>query len=559
MGNGDKPWRWIATLSALALALAALAFLQARWLNELRTADQERAMEHLRRSAMRISQTVDREMFSAVRLVFRGPRPRSDEFDENALVERWSEWWDERNANSLAKALYLAENRPGQDPVLRRFHPDRANLDGAEWPSAWDELKRHIESSQAEPGRFRVFFGPMIVEAGESLVVLMPRPITPGRPFAGRWAVIEFDARRLATEMLPRLIEENLGEEYQFSLVRRSSGDVIAGEAGKITNPDFTVQLVRGGGRGPSPGGQQPSGPPPAEGPMGPPGPPGLWELRFRHEAGSVAQLAATTHRRNVWLSIGVLAVMAAAMAMVVANARRAGMLGRQQMDFVAAVSHELRTPIAAMRSAADNLADGLVRDEAQARRYGEMLRQQGRQLGDLVEQVLSFAGLAAHAPSKNPRPSAVPELVDQALTACAPLISSSACEVEKRIEPGLPNVLADSTWVGLALRNLMQNALLHGGGKWLRVDAHRNGTNSQPQVEIAVEDKGPGIEPADLQRIFEPFYRGQTAVRNAVRGAGLGLAIARKIAESHGGSLRAESRPGAGTRFILSLPAVKS
>jgi signal transduction histidine kinase len=558
MPHTEKPWWWIATLSALALALIALVTLQSRWLNELRTADQERALAHLRRSGMRITQAVDRELFSAVRLVFRGPRPaRQAEFDESALIDRWTEWWEERNANSLAKALYLAEAGDGADPALRRFDPEGGILVPAEWPAGWAPLRQTVASSRRpEPGRFP-FFGPTMAESGESLVVMAPRPSAPGGPFGGRWAVIEFDGRRLAGTFVPKLVEENLGEEYRYSLVRKADRAVMAGLTEKIATPDLTLQLVRGGFTGGFVG-RGGAGPPAEEG-AAPAGPPGLWELHLRHEAGSVAQLAAATHRRNLWLSFGVLAVMAAAMAMVVLNARRARTLARQQMDFVAAVSHELRTPIAAMRSAADNLADGLVRDEAQARRYGAMLRDQGRQLGGLVEQVLAFAGIAAHAPPKEPRPAAVDELVDQALASCAPMISSSACEVEKTIEPGLPNVLADNAWAGLALRNLVQNALVHGGGKWLRVEAHRNGTNGQPQVEIAVEDKGPGIAPADLQRIFEPFYRGQTAVKNAVRGAGLGLAIARKIAESHGGSLRAESRPGSGTRFILSLPAVKS
>ncbi len=578
MWKREKPGLWIAALGVLGLALAALWILQTRWLGELQRAEQERILGGLRRSARFVSDAVDREVGSTIRLLF--PRPARGAPDgDGGMLSRWQQAWEERGANSLLRHFYQVELTTPGGLKLERFDPETERLVSMPWPAAWTRLGPFLRNApQPEaPGFFqrngsggglRAVLGPGTFEEGKSLLLVAPRFRTLTSPQAPpRWTLAELDARALAETVIPRLIREHLGDEYQFSLRQREGGRVLVASHGAIANPDLTVELVRGGfgGGGAFRGRGEPMAPPP---PLpetarddGPPrrfeGPPGLWELDLRHQAGGVASLVAAGHRRNLWMAFGVLAVMAGALGVVLVNARRSAALARQQMEFVAAVSHELRTPIAAMRSAADNLADGIVRNEEQARRYGAMLREQGRTLGDLMEQILAFAGIASHAPPKDPKPSEVGALVDDALKACEPLIASSACTVEKDVDARLPSVVADANWVGLALRNLVQNAVVHGGGKWIRVEARPNG--SPDSVQIAVEDRGQGIEPAELTRIFEPFYRGRGALEKAARGAGLGLAIARRIAEAHGGSLKAESQPGVGSRFILSLPAAKS
>lgn len=575
MWTREKPGLWIAAIVVLTAALIALFVLQMRWLGELQRAEQERIMAGLRRSARFVSDAVDREIASTLRILYARPGRAPLETDD-ALLDRWQQAWEERGQGSLIRNLYQVDAAGTSQARLLRFDPEASRLDPAGWPESWKRTRdylRHVPAGDPRPGFARAVpmgglrgpFGIGMFEEGGSLLVVTPRPRRRAAPFDGlAWSVAELDARALAQTVIPRLVHEHVGDEYQFALRRREGGERLAASSSGIPSPDVTVELVHGSPaagmfRGRARAGQDDPPLPPPDGP--PPrrfeGPPGLWELQLRHQAGGVASLVAAGHRRNLWMSCGVLAVMAAALALVLRNVRRSSALARQQMEFVAAVSHELRTPIAAMRSAADNLADGVVRNEEQARRYGAMLRDQGRTLGDLMEQILAFAGIASHAPPKDPKPAEVSTLVDDALKACAPLIASTSCKVEKDLAPGLPNVVADANWVGLALRNLVQNAVVHGGGKWIRVEAKPDGAPAS--VQIAVEDHGQGIEPADLERIFEPFYRGRGALEKAARGAGLGLAIARRIAEAHGGSLKAESQPGTGSRFILSLPAVKN
>jgi two-component system nitrogen regulation sensor histidine kinase NtrY len=122
--------------------------------------------------------------------------------------------------------------------------------------------------------------------------------------------------------------------------------------------------------------------------------------------------------------------------------------------------------------------------------------------------------------------------------------------EVAREVEPGLPPVLADRDQVLQVLLNLVRNALdaMPSGGT-LRLAARRAGAG----VAFAVSDTGPGVPPADLPRVFEPYFTTKEG------GTGLGLAIARRIAEEHGGSLEVESEPGRGATFTLTLPAAAS
>ena len=122
----------------------------------------------------------------------------------------------------------------------------------------------------------------------------------------------------------------------------------------------------------------------------------GAWEVRARHRSGSLETIVARSRRRNLAISLGVLGLLAASLVLALAAAQRQQRLARQQMEFVAAVSHELRTPLAVICSAGENLADGVVADGAQVKRYGALIQTEGRRLGDMVERVMEFAGISS-------------------------------------------------------------------------------------------------------------------------------------------------------------------
>ncbi|HUF47680.1 MAG TPA: HAMP domain-containing sensor histidine kinase [Vicinamibacterales bacterium] len=283
------------------------------------------------------------------------------------------------------------------------------------------------------------------------------------------------------------------------------------------------------------------------------------WLLLVQHAAGSLDAAVAEARARNLWLSFGILSVLAASVGLIVLNARRSERLAGQQMDFVATVSHELRTPLAVIRSAAQNLSAGVVHDAGQARRYGDLIETEGRRLTDMVEQVLEFAGLSGNRGLARARPVDPGDVVRDAMASTGPLCDEQGVALTVTMAPDLPLVDADEDALRRAIGNLVTNALKYGAdGRWIGVTAERATHRGSAEVRITVADRGRGIDPEDLPHIFEPFYRGRYAVERQIHGNGLGLSLVRRIAEAHGGRVSVSSAIGEGTSFTLHLPAVE-
>jgi signal transduction histidine kinase len=131
---------------------------------------------------------------------------------------------------------------------------------------------------------------------------------------------------------------------------------------------------------------------------------------------------------------------------------------------------------------------------------------------------------------------------------------------VEKEIGADLPLVVADPGAVSKCVENLVSNAVKYAGEKrWLAVRARVAPADSQPEVQISVEDQGIGIPATDLANIFEPFYRVQTVRDGQIRGVGLGLYLVKRLMEGMGGRVSVSSELGRGTFFILHFPIANS
>jgi signal transduction histidine kinase len=280
------------------------------------------------------------------------------------------------------------------------------------------------------------------------------------------------------------------------------------------------------------------------------------WQLMARHKGGSLEAVVAADRRRNLLLSFGVLLVLAVSMALVMVSAQRARRLARLQMEFVAGVSHELRTPVAVICSAADNLAEGFVGARDQVKEYGSLIRNEGRRLAGMIEQILHFAAGQSRRATYDLKPVGVSDAIDASFADISALPEAAGFTMEREIEPDLPPVEADAAALTRCLENLVLNALKYGGDRrWVRVRACQ-ATGDAARVRISVEDRGEGIDPADLPHIFEPFYRGKAAQAAQIHGTGLGLSLARDMAEGMGGRLEAASEIGRGSTFTLELPA---
>ena len=282
------------------------------------------------------------------------------------------------------------------------------------------------------------------------------------------------------------------------------------------------------------------------------------WRLVVRHRrGGALGAFLANTQRRDLVATLGALALLVASIALLVVASHRAQRLATLQMDFVAAVSHELRTPLTVIASAADNISRGVVREQTRVAEYGTVIGQQVRQLASLVERILLFAGQGKG--TRRPlQPIAVTDAIDATLASTATLADAGRFTIERIIEPGLPAVLGDPTALTQCVENLVTNALKYSGdARWIGVHAFSvlDGAGSR-EVRVAVTDRGLGIEPADRNRIFEPFYRSPAVVAAQIHGTGLGLALARSMATLMGGRITVESEPARGSTFTLHLPA---
>lgn len=286
---------------------------------------------------------------------------------------------------------------------------------------------------------------------------------------------------------------------------------------------------------------------------------PAHWQVAITHRAGSLEAAVQQARQRNLMVSFGVLTLMALTVGLLVKSARRAHRLARQQMEFVAAVSHELRTPVSVISAAAENLADGVVRDGARVKQYGEAIRTESHRLADLVERVLQFAGIQSGRGVGQRTPVDITHVVNDAVSACDLLARNAGSRVETEIQEPLPAVLADSGALRSAVQNLIANAIKYsdrGQPVHVRVSAVNGQTRTMPEVAIAVQDHGPGISEEDRTRIFQPFYRGSDAVSRQIQGTGLGLSIALTVVGAHGGHITVDTQPGDGSTFTIYLPA---
>jgi signal transduction histidine kinase len=238
-------------------------------------------------------------------------------------------------------------------------------------------------------------------------------------------------------------------------------------------------------------------------------------------------------------------------------RARGAMQLAQLQMEFVASVSHELRTPLTAIMTAGENIRDGLAASPERIFEQGCVITDQAQQLMEVVDQVLLFSATREAKLAHSLRELRVSEVIEHALASTRNLITEGGFSVETKIDPDLPSVIADPSVLSQCVQNLIVNAVKYGGNKrWIGVSAYMD--REENAILISVQDRGIGIEEAELSRIFEPFYRSPQVKSAKIKGTGLGLSIAKRSAEVFGGELTVSTEVGVGSVFTVHLPVAK-
>jgi len=220
--------------------------------------------------------------------------------------------------------------------------------------------------------------------------------------------------------------------------------------------------------------------------------------------------------------------------------------------DFVANVSHELKTPVGAMALLAEALlASG--DDPETVRRFAEKVLIEANRLGDMVAELIELSRLQGAESLPNMTSVNVDTVVSEAISRHKVAADNAHIEVRTDAPSGL-RVLGDETLLVTALANLVSNAIAYSpSGSLVSISRRQRGDT----VEIAVTDRGIGIPLEDQERVFERFFRGDKARSRATGGSGLGLAIVKHVAANHNGTIGVWSKPGTGSTFTLSIPAI--
>jgi len=598
-----------------AIVVVVLAALQYRWSNQISEATSVRLADSLQMSLINWHLDFFRD-FSEICFTLRVDPARNAQGELDQYARLFAEWKAMTAHPDLVSNLYALQSGEGSQPRVSRLNPGTRRFEPDTWPSKFAGLDAELRraSSNVTPprtdsnfvgdvadlhaqsalGDFANRFLPGSAPSGWRFAPEVPALVhpmgssgveskqQPGRDSAG-WILLELNPKAIQDEILPDLAQRYFrgteGLDYQVAVVAgRKPGQLIySSDAGfgsqEVKDADGTMDIF---GRLEDPRLASPirifHSPSENKGPAASVGISWFpllqeipadqdWRLVVRHRrGGALGAFVADSRRRDLAISFGVLFLLVVSMALLIITSMRAQRLAKLQMDFVTAVSHELRTPLAVISSAADNIAHGVVEGKQQLTQYGSVIANQASKLYELVEQILLFAAIRGGHQRYTLRPLVVHEIVAAALTNTAGLIHAAQFTVEQDIELNLPGVQGDLTALSQCLQNLITNALKYGSEKrWMgiRVRVTEHGLRGR-EIQISISDRGMGIESADLPHIFEPFYRSPSVTAAQIHGTGLGLPLAKSIAQAMNGDLTVNSAPGRGSIFTLHLPCLE-
>jgi signal transduction histidine kinase len=603
----DSSLSWLILIMALIGLLGLLAALQYSWLGQVGVADRERRVRALQSSAERFGEDFDRELARAF-VVFQLDSEAALRGDAGDLAARYVNWQSIAPYPQLVGEIYFVT---GQGSVVssqvKRFDPRTKLFAQVDWPERLQSLRNNpIVEDMMIGGP-----GPLPAPAlpplnGELPALIIPTITIRPMPMTDRvwtrsiesiravsswgYTVVLLDLDYLLRDFIPMLARRHFsgelrGDDFDYHLTitdQRSPSRTIfrSSPAGTLVGTgdaaiglfnlrldlidDFSLgarAAIPFGGRvvsaGRAPALFTAAVMPPVSGAFISDFNGSLWRLSLQHRLGSLESAVTAVRRRNLAVGFGTLLLLAASMTLIIISTQRARRLAQQQLEFVAGVSHELRTPVSVVCMASANLSDGMIRDEEQVKSYGVMIHREGRRLAEMIEQILAFAGTESIRRPYLLQPVAVADVMTRALAAAQTMMPEKGVEMSSEIAPDLPVLLADAAALERAIYNLLSNAIKYGGpGRWVRLSATAETTKHGKEVLIIVEDRGDGIDAADLPHIFKPFRRGQAALASGIPGNGLGLCLVARIAEAHGGRIAVQSSLGRGSVFTLHLPA---
>lgn len=242
---------------------------------------------------------------------------------------------------------------------------------------------------------------------------------------------------------------------------------------------------------------------------------------------------------------------------------RRLAEADRAKDAFLSSVSHEFRTPLTSIRSFSELLLSYPDEPEETRREFLGIILAESERLTRLVNDLLDLARIESGKELWRDKEMAIAEILGSVRQRFSALATEKNLSVTIRADRNLPPVFADPNRILQVIHNLVSNAVKFtpaGGSIELGAEEAKaeDGRPETDMVRVWVSDTGCGIAAGDLDRIFEKFHQAEDTLTGKPEGTGLGLAISREIIQHYGGTIRAESAPGKGSRFVFTLPAAR-
>jgi signal transduction histidine kinase len=370
----------------LLVLLPALAVLQYRWVGQVSVAERERMQRNLRNAADQFRESFDREINQATFALQVGVTTAREGTSDN-YSERYNQWINTANYPQIVADVYLLDAE--EDALrLRKWNVDTHVFENAAWTPRLELLRPQFERDLTAFSQEPRFFDTRnpAYRGDDSMIVLGPRVLFPrGRqpqppdPIFG-FTILQLDMASMKDVMLEELARRHFidaeGDSYRVAVTAFDDPGRVLYRSDEeapldVALADATEPLLappagtRRGFRAPGPEGTNQVRSEVEER--------GRWRLLVRHERGSLEQAVGLSRRRNLAISFGILLLLTGSIGLLTVTSRKAERLGRQQMEFVAGVSHELRTPVAVIRSASENLAQGVVSGD-RVKRYGHLI-----------------------------------------------------------------------------------------------------------------------------------------------------------------------------------------
>jgi signal transduction histidine kinase len=558
------PVLWL-FMGLLVVLVCVLAVLQYNWIGEISTNEQKILQDDLQTAANKLSSDFNSEINAAAAALQPDDQHVQELGRQKAYEARYSEWHRSAPHPRLLRSVAVAAEENGR-LVLRMFNAQTDALETADWPADWMPMRDFVAARMAGRNTPRIEISTLI---DYPRFPSQPDP-GPGRGAELDWLLLDVDSNYAGGVILPELLAEHLEDfrqKYRVEVVVRAKpSELIFGtDSGQAPSSAGLAQATatlfdlprppRGRGLGSATGPGEPGRGVSSDSGRG------RWLLQVWLRNGSLETIVASTRRRDLAISAAILLLLLATGAALAQFSQRAQRLAEVEMEFVAGVSHELRTPLTVIRTAAFNLRGKVASNPSQVERYGALIQQESERLGAIVEQVLRFAGTKAGRVVQEHQPVSVPGLIETTLQTNKGMLEDALCEVQTRVEPDLPPVIGDSLALRHALQNLLTNAAKYGGAGKQSVEISARTVpgavgSKVPAIEIRVIDHGSGIPAEEQKHVFDAFFRGRRAVQDQIHGTGLGLHLVKQIVEAHGGTVNLESALGAGSTFIVRIPA---